>query len=80
MQTKFKRHAKVRLLVDADSEYVEYHNAEEELENPVKIKKGMEGKINMILPNGRYHVEIIDKKGNTVAYVPLDEESLEEIN
>jgi len=80
MQTKFKRHQKVILLIDPDPEYIEYHNPEEELENPPRITKGMTGKINIILPNGRYHVEICDKKGNTIAYVPLDEESLEAID
>ena len=77
MQTKFKRHQKVILLIDPDPEYIEYHNSEEELENPPIITKGMKGKINILLPNGRYHVEIFDKKGNTIAYAPMDEESLE---
>lgn len=80
MQTKFKRHQKVKLLVDPDPEYLEYHNPEEELENPPKITKGMTGKINILLPNGRYHVEILDKKGNTIAYAPMDEDSLEAID
>ncbi len=80
MQTKFKRHQKVKLLVDPNPEYVEYHNAEEDLENQPKIKKGMLGKINIILPNGQYHVEILDKKDKTVAYVAIDEESLEAID
>ncbi len=77
MQTKFKRHQKVKILVNPNPEYVEYHNESEDLENQPKITKGMLGKINIILPNGQYHVEILDKKGNTVAYVPLDEDSLE---
>lgn len=79
MQTKFKRHQKVRLLHDPNPEYIEYHNPEENLENQPEIKKGMIGKINIILPNGQYHVGILDKKGNTIAYVPLDEESLEAV-
>ena len=79
MQTKFKRHQRVKLLIDPDPEYIEYHNSEEDLENQPKITKGMIGKVNLILPNGRYHVEILDEKGNTIAYVPMDEESLEAV-
>lgn len=75
MQTKFKRHQPVRLKVDANPEYVEYY---EEEGRP--ILKGMTGKVNILLPNGQYHVEIIDDKtGETIAYVPMDEESLEAI-
>lgn len=74
MQTKFKRHQKVRLLVDPNAEYVEYYSDEQ-----IPIKKGMTGKINILLPNGQYHVEIIDEKsGETIAYVPMDEEFLED--
>lgn len=80
MQTQFKRHDKVRLLIDPDPEYVEYHNEGEEEIAEVPIKKGMEGRINMLLSNGRYHVEILDKKGKTLAYVPLSEEDLVLIN
>ena len=40
----------------------------------------MKGRINIILPNGQYHVEILDKKGNTLAYVAVDEESLEAVD
>ena len=75
MQTKFKRHEMVRLLVDPDSEYIEY--AEEYDNEKPKIKKGMIGKINIILPNGQYHVEILNEKGNVIAYVPMSEEFLE---
>lgn len=80
MQTKFKRHQKVILLQDPNPEYIEYHNADEDLENQPRITKGMTGKINIILPNGQYHVEIIDKKGNTIAYAPMDEESLKALD
>ena len=73
MHYKFKRHQKVILLVDPDKEYIEYNP---ELEEEVLIKKGTQGIVNIILPNGKYHVKIIDKKGNTIAYVPLDEEEL----
>ncbi len=79
MQTKFKRHQEVIILVAPDPEYIEYHNQDEELENSPQITRGMKGKINIILPNGRYHVEILDKEGNTIAYAPFDEDSLEEI-
>ncbi|MBI2452263.1 hypothetical protein HYV50_04285 [Candidatus Pacearchaeota archaeon] len=75
MQTKFKRHQKVRLLADPNPEYVEYYSEEEP-----RIKKGMTGKINIILPNGQYHVEIIDEKtGEVIAYAPMDEEFLEKV-
>ena len=73
MQFKFKRHQKVILLVDSNPEYTEYDPS---LEKEVPIKKGMEGEINIILPNGKYHVKIMDKKGNTIAYAPFDEEQL----
>lgn len=79
MQTKFKRHQKIRILVAPDPEYVEYHtelNEDEEIE----IKKGMIGRINILLPNGQYHVEILDKNGEIFAYAPFPEESLEAIS
>ncbi len=72
MQSKFRRHQKVILLVDPNPEYIEYEPDEED----ALIKKGAIGEINIILPNGKYHVRILDKKGNTIAYVPLDEEEL----
>ncbi|NCN99268.1 hypothetical protein COU62_01220 [Candidatus Pacearchaeota archaeon CG10_big_fil_rev_8_21_14_0_10_35_219] len=71
MQTKFKRHQTVKLLIDPDQEFVEPY-----LEPPKQIKKGMTGKINVILPNGQYHVEIIEL-GKTIAYVMVDEDQLE---
>lgn len=80
MNTKFKRHQSVKILVTPDKEFVEYHNPEDEesaLESQPEIIKGMPGKINMVLPNGRYHVELHDKKGNVVAYAPFSEEDLE---
>jgi len=75
MQTKFKRHDKVRLLVDPDPEYTEYHSEEE-----VPIKRGMTGKINILLPNGQYHVEIDDEDGNVIAYVVVGEDNLEAVD
>jgi len=80
MNTKFKRHQPVKLLIDPDPEYVEYHNPndEEHLES-TPIKKGMTGKINILLSNGQYHVEIDDKKGNIIAYCVVNEEDLEPI-
>ena len=74
MQTKFKRGDKVILLRAPDPEYIEYHDEENFKEFP--ITKGMPGKINILLPNGKYHVEVLDKKGNVIAYVPMDEEDL----
>lgn len=73
MQTQFKRHQKVKLLIDPDPEYIEYQP-----EQSQPIKKGMIGKINILLPNGKYHVEIIEPETEeTIAYVPVDEEYLE---
>ena len=42
----------------------------------IVIKKGMKGQINMLLSNGKYHVQIFDSNGNTLAYVPMDEDDL----
>ena len=79
MQTKFKRHEKVKLLRDPNQEYIEYHNEEEEDFEEIPIKKGMTGEINILLPNGQYHVRVFDKKGKEIAYVPMSEEFLEAI-
>ena len=49
------------------------------LELIFKITAGMKGKINIILPNGQYHVDIKDASGETIAYVAMDEESLESL-
>jgi hypothetical protein len=73
MQTKFKRHQEVIILIEPNIEYIEYYG------EPAPIKKGMIGKINMLLPNGKYHVEILDKQKNTLAYAPFDEDDLEAI-
>ena len=75
MNTRFKRHEKVRLLAEPDSEYIEYDPDYDE-EKPF-IAKGAIGKINLILPNGQYHVEIVSEEGRTIAYVVMDEEFLE---
>ncbi len=72
MQFKFKKHDKVVLLADPDPEYIEY---EPDFEDS-PIKKGMTAEVNMILPNGKYHVRVIDKKGNVIAYMLMDEECL----
>lgn len=79
MQTKFKRHQLVRLLREPNPEYIEYS---EESESPkeIPIKRGMKGRINIILPNGQYHVEILDEKGSILAYAPFNEEDLEAID
>ena len=77
MQTKFKRHEMVRILADPDSEYIEY-SADYDEEQPSR-RKGMNGKINIILPNVQYHVEILDEKGEVIAYIPMPEEFLEKI-
>ena len=77
MQTKFKRGQMVKLLIEPDEEFVEYNEAEDI--SSFSIKKGMSGKVNILLPNGRYHVAILDKNGNIMAYAPFDEESLEAV-
>lgn len=74
MQTKYKKHQPVRLLRNPNIEDIEYYT-----EPPVEIKKGMSGEINVILPNGDYHVLIKDKDGKKLAYVMIDEESLESL-
>jgi len=63
----------VIILVDPDPEYIEYDPS---LKKEVAIKKGAQGEINIILPNGKYHVKITDKKGKTIAYAPFNEEEL----
>lgn len=75
MQTIFKRHQKVRLLVDPQEDDIEPY-----ADPPVPIKKGMMGSINILLPNGRYHVRIEDDEANEIAYVAMDEENLEAVN
>ena len=80
MNTKFKRHQSVKILRIPDSEFIEFHNEEDETKTKeLPIKVGMSGKINIILPNGKYHVEILNEKGKIFAYAPFDEEDLEEI-
>ena len=72
MQNRFRKHQKIVLLVSPNQEYIEYEPGFEE----TVIKKGALGEINIILPNGKYHVKIIDKNGNAIAYLPLDEEEM----
>lgn len=81
MQTIFKRHQEVIIKRSPDSEYVEYHNEKEDQdehpEEKAPIVKGMKGKVNTLLTNGQYHVEILDDNGKTLAYAPFNEEDLE---
>lgn len=81
MNQKFKRHQKVKLLRDPNPEYIEYHEelSEDETDDGdmPAITKGMKGKINILLPNGQYHVEIDDSKGNPIAYCEMSEDDLE---
>ena len=82
MNTKFKRGDKVKLIIDPDPEYIEYHEDSEGNFSEIPIKKGMVGEINVLLPNGQYHVEIYDpnsKEKNIIAYVPMSEEYLEAV-
>ena len=77
MNTKFRRHQKVRLLRAPLVDDIEPYADNPEETKPVEIKAGMPGKINLILPNGQYHVEIVNDKGDTIAYIAIDEEGLE---
>ena len=77
MNNKFKRHQKVRLLRAPDPEYVEYHEELEEVEEKPIIEKGMLGKVNLVLQNGQYHVEIMDREGRILAYCSVSEDDLE---
>jgi len=79
MQTLLKQHDKVKLLVDPDPEYIEYDTEVESQGQHPEIKKGMLGEINMILPNGQYHVKVFNSEGKEIAYVPMDEQFLEQI-
>ena len=74
MQTKFKRHQKVKLLRDPLEKNTEPYSDEN-----LVIKKGMTGEVNIILPNGQYHVAIKNSKGEKLAYVVMDEEALEAV-
>ncbi len=77
MKTKFKRHQLVKIMIVPDLEYVEYHNENEDNIPDIPIKAGMKGRINIILPNGQYHVEILDAREQIFAYAPFNEEDLE---
>jgi hypothetical protein len=71
MQPKFKIKDRVIITGSPDPEYVEsYHEPE------IPIVAGMKGKINLIMPNGQYHVEIQDDKGEVIAYALFHEEQL----
>lgn len=72
MNTKFKRHQAVKLLSVPSDEDIEMY-----ADPPISIPAGTPGKINMLLPNGRYHVKIEDAEGNEIAYIAADEEQLE---
>lgn len=78
MQTKFKRHQPVIIRNKPSQEFIEYHNINEDESIKPEIKSGMKGKINILLPNGQYHVEILDNESKTIAYAPFNEEDLEE--
>lgn len=60
-----------------DLEAIEYNFEDNEEADKVEIKSGMKGRINVILPNGQYHVEIQDSKGNVIAYAAFSEDDLE---
>ncbi len=71
MNTAFKRHQAVTILRIPDLDRVEWYEKEQPL------TKGMQGTINILLPNGQYHVEIKDKAGNILCYAPFNEEDLQ---
>ena len=75
MQTKFKRHQRVKLLASPRESDTESY-----LENHEPIKAGIIGSVNILLPNGRYHIKITDENGEEVAYVAMDEEQLEAVD
>ena len=79
MQTIFKRHQMVKIKRLPDPNLIEYNFEDNEEADKVQLKSGMTGKINVILPNGQYHVEILDSKGKIVAYAAFFEEDLEAI-
>lgn len=74
MNTQFKRHQKVRLKTAPLEQDTENY-----ADPPVAIKAGTIGCVNILLPNGRYHIRIEDDEGNELAYVVMDEEQLESI-
>lgn len=78
MENKFKRHQEVQLLVNPDPEYIEYHSEEDEPEK-IPIKKGMKARINIVLPNGKYHLEILNDEGDIIAYAPVNEEEIQAV-
>jgi len=78
MNTKYKRHQNVKLLRNPNVTDIEPYQEDEEDEFP-EIKKGAVGEVNIILPNGNYHILIRDKKGNKLAYIVMDEDSLEAV-
>ncbi len=74
MNTKFRRHEKVRLIISPLESDIESY----EEETP-SVSKGTIGEVNLLLPNGRYHVAIKNEKGEKLAFVVADEEALESI-
>ncbi|MGV8142155.1 MAG: hypothetical protein ACP5NS_00795 [Candidatus Pacearchaeota archaeon] len=72
MNTKFKRHDKVKLLISPLASDIESYDEEN-----VKVAKGTIGEVNTLLSNGRYHILIKNEKGDKVAYVVVDEEALD---
>ncbi len=69
----FKRHQDVILKTEPNQEYVEYNEEHEGF----PITAGMKGRVNLIMPNGQYHVEIFNEKKEIVAYALMYEEELD---
>lgn len=76
MQAVFKKHQLVKFLRAPNQEYVEYHIENEEELGEIPITKGMKGRINLFLPNGQYHVEVLDEHGHVFAYALFSEDDL----
>ncbi len=74
MQTKFKRHQQVKLLTAPRETDIEPY-----ADPPQEIKAGMIGTVNLILPNGRYHIKLTDTKGEEIAYIAMSEDNLEAV-
>ena len=71
MNTLFKRHQMVKIKRVPLASDVEWYADEQPL------MKNMTGKINILLSNGSYHVELHDAKGIVLGYMICSEDDLE---
>lgn len=79
MNHKFKKHDRVKLKISPLVDDIEYTSEVLAEDEEPAVLAGMEGEINLILPNGSYHVRVFDENGRAIAYVMLDEDSLESL-